>query len=134
MLMAIERINPASLHPPIDNMYAQIVRASGRHTYRISGQVALDELGNNVAVGDMAGQIRCCYEMASRALAAVGLGWDHVVHIYSFTTNMDEYMRHEQAIARDFFGDRPPASTLLEVSRLVDPAWLVEVQVDAVGD
>jgi enamine deaminase RidA (YjgF/YER057c/UK114 family) len=38
------------------------------------------------------------------------------------------------AIARAYFGNRPPASTLLEVSRLVKLEWLVEVQVDAVAD
>ena len=79
-------------------------------------------------------QIRCCYEMVTHALDAVELTWDDVVHIYTFTTNMDDYLVHEQAIARDYFGNRPPASTLLEVSRLVKPEWLVEVQVDAVAD
>jgi enamine deaminase RidA (YjgF/YER057c/UK114 family) len=47
---------------------------------------------------------------------------------------MDEYLEQEQAIAREYFGDAPPASTLVEVSRLVKPEWLVEVQVDAVAD
>ena len=132
--MTVERINPPTLHQPIDNMYAHIVKASGRTQYRIGGQVAVDEQGADVAVGDMAGQIRCCYDMVSRALEAVGLGWDDVVHIYTFTTDMDTYLEHEQAIARDYFGDRPPASTLLEVSRLVKPEWLVQVQVDAVAE
>jgi enamine deaminase RidA (YjgF/YER057c/UK114 family) len=132
--MAVERINPASLHAPMDDMYTHIVRATGRTTYRIGGQVAIDESGADVAVGDMAGQIRCCYEMVTHALDAVGLTWDDVVHIYTFTTNMDDYLVHEQAIARDYFGNRPPASTLLEVSRLVKPEWLVDVQVDAVAD
>ena len=132
--MTVERINPESLHVPMDNMYAQIVKAAGRTSYRISGQVAVNADGEDVAVGDMAGQIRCCYEMVTRALEAVGLTWADVVHIYTFTTDMDAYMEHEQAIARDYFGDAPPASTLVEVSRLVKREWLVEVQVDAVAD
>jgi enamine deaminase RidA (YjgF/YER057c/UK114 family) len=130
----VERINPATLHTPMDDMYTHIVKATGRTSYRIGGQVAVDETGADVAVGDMAGQIRACYDMVTRALEAVGLTWDDVVHIYTFTTDMDAYLAHEQAVARDYFGDRPPASTLLEVSRLVKPEWLVEVQVDAVGD
>lgn len=132
--MTVERINPGTLHVPMDNMYAHIVKATGRATYRISGQVAVDADGEDVAVGDMAGQIRCCYEMVTRALEAVGLAWADVVHIYTFTTDMDAYMEHEQAIARDYFGDAPPASTLVEVSRLVKREWLVEVQVDAAAD
>lgn len=132
--MTVERINPPTLHQPMDNMYAHVVKATGRTHYRIGGQVAVDEHGDDVAVGDMAGQIRCCYEMVTRALDAVGLGWNDVVHIYTFTTAMDSYLSHEQAIAREYFGDQPPASTLLEVSRLVKPEWLVEVQVDAVAE
>ena len=131
--MSLEKINPTGLHAPRDNMLANVVRATGRTTYRIGGQVAVDADGNDVAVGDVAGQIRCCDEMVTRALEAVGLTWADVVHISTFTTDMDEYMRHEEAIARDDFGQEPPASTLLEVSRLGEEV-LVEVQVDAVAD
>jgi enamine deaminase RidA (YjgF/YER057c/UK114 family) len=70
------------------------------------------------------------YEMATNALRAVNLTWDNVVHIYTFTTDMDEYMKYEKPIAKAAFGENPPASTLVEVSRLVDPAWLVEIQLD----
>ena len=132
--MTIEKINPAGLHAPQDNMYAHITKATGTTTYRIGGQVAVDAEGDDVAVEDMAGQIRCCYDMVDRALSAVGLDWSDVTHIYTFTTRMDDYLEHEQAIAREYFGDAPPASTLVEVSRLVKPEWLVEVQVDAVAD
>jgi enamine deaminase RidA (YjgF/YER057c/UK114 family) len=132
--MGVEKINPLQLHKPTDNLYAHIVRATGKATYRIGGQVALDKEGKNIFIGDMAAQIRCCYEQATLALEAVGLTWKDVVHIYTFTTDMDEYMRHELSIVKDFFDDDPPASTLIEVSRLVDPSWLVEVQVDAIAD
>jgi 2-iminobutanoate/2-iminopropanoate deaminase len=130
--MSIEKINPKELHKPIDNLYAHIVRYSSPVHYRIGGQVALDKNGRNILVGDMAGQIRSCYEQVTLALAAVGLTWKNVVHIYSFTTDMQEYMKHEKSIVKDIFNDDPPASTLVQVSQLVDPAWLVEVQVDAV--
>jgi enamine deaminase RidA (YjgF/YER057c/UK114 family) len=46
---------------------------------------------------------------------------------------MDAYLAAEREIAPAYLGDRPPASTLVEVSRLVDREWLVEVQVDAIG-
>ena len=47
---------------------------------------------------------------------------------------MDNYIKVEPPIAKSFFGETPPASTLVEVSRLVERDWLVEVQVDAVAD
>ena len=132
--MPVKRINPPEMHKPIDDLYTHIVRATGNVFYRISGQVPIDPDGKNTFVGDMAGQIRFCYEQVSLALEAFGLAWGDVVHIYTFTTDMDEYVKHELPIAKDFFGNDPPASTLVEVSRLVDPAWLVEVQVDAIAD
>src|SRR3954463_16363039 len=101
--MTVEKINPNGLHVPQDNLYAHITRATGRTTYRIGGQVAVDADGSDVAIGDMAGQIRICYDMVSRALEAVGLVWSDVVHIYTFTTRMDEYLQHELGIARDYF-------------------------------
>ena len=132
--MKIERINPSTLHRPADNLYAHVVRAQGRYLYRIGGQVAIGLECENLGLGDMQEQLRQVYEMAGRALQAVDLTWDNVIHIYTFTTNMDEYMKYEKPIAKAVFGETPPASTLVEVSRLVDPAWLVEIQLDAVGD
>ena len=131
--MPVEKINPEKLHRPIDNLYAHIVKATGHTMYRIGGQVALDRDGKNCLVGDMAGQIRYCYNQITWALDAVGLAWKDVVHLYTFTTDMDDYMKHELSIVKDYFDDDPPASTLVEVRRLVDPAWLVEVQADAVS-
>lgn len=64
----------------------------------------------------------------------LGLQWPSVTHLMIFTTRMDEYMEAEPKIAPGFFGQSPPPSTLIEVSRLVDKAWMVEIQADAVGD
>lgn len=132
--MVLERINPPELHEPFDGLYAQIIKTQAKYTYRISGQVAIDTEKKNVGVGSMKEQLECVYDMVTRALKAVNLTWDNVVHIYTFTTDMEEYMKYEKPIALAAFGDRAPASTLVEVSKLVDPAWLVEVQVDAIGD
>ncbi len=132
--MHIERINPDTLHQPIDNLYTHVVRAEGRYLYRIGGQVAIGLACENLGKGDMQEQLKVVYDMATRALKAVNLTWDNVVHIYTFTTDMDEYMKYEKPIAKAAFGEKPPASTLVEVRRLVDPDWLVEIQVDAIGD
>jgi 2-iminobutanoate/2-iminopropanoate deaminase len=132
--MQIDLINPDTLHQPIDNLYTHVVRAQGRYLYRIGGQVAIGLQCENIGTGDMQAQLKSVYEMATRALEAVNLTWANVIHIYTFTTDMDEYMKYEKPIAKAAFGEKPPASTLVEVRRLVDPAWLVEIQVDAIGD
>ena len=132
--MQIELINPDTLHKPIDNLYTHVVRAQGRYVYRIGGQVAIGMECENLGKGDMQEQLKVVYEMATRALHAVNLTWANVIHIYTFTTDMDEYMKYEKPIAKAAFGEKPPASTLIGVSRLVDPEWLVEIQLDAISD
>lgn len=129
----IVRRNPTELHSPVDNLYSHAVSATGAWIHRIGGQVPVDSAGRNLHAGDMAAQIREVYEQVTTALAAVGCDWTNVVHIYTFTTDMDSYLAAEREIAPEFLGPEPPASTLVEVSRLVDRDWLVEVQVDAVS-
>lgn len=129
----IVKINPAELHVPVDNLYTHVVSARAGTVHRIGGQVPVSAAGANVAVGDMAGQIREVYRQITIALRAAGCDWSNVVHLYTFTTDMDAYLKAEREIAPAFLGPAPPASTLVQVSRLVDPEWLVEVQVDAVS-
>jgi 2-iminobutanoate/2-iminopropanoate deaminase len=128
----IVKLNPAGLHRPVDNLYSHVVSATGGTLHRIGGMVAVDADGHNIAAGDMAGQIKSVYEQVSLALAAVGATWANVIHLYTFTTDMDSYLEAERQIAPAYLGERPPASTLIQVPRLVDKDWLVEVQADAV--
>lgn len=125
--------NPPALHVPVDNLYSHVASAKAGQIHRVGGQVPVSQAGENLYVGDMAGQIREVYEQVTVALASVGCTWDNVVHIYTFTTDMDSYLAAERHIAPAYLGPMPPASTLIEVSRLVDKDWLVEVQVDAVS-
>lgn len=129
----ITRLNPAGLHQPTDNLYSHVVSATGGTAHRIGGMVAVGADGTNLAVGDMAGQIRSVYDQISLALTAIGATWAEVVHLYTFTTDMDSYLLAEREIAPGYFGGQPPASTLVEVARLVDKDWLVEVQADVVS-
>ena len=129
----IVKTNPPDLHVPVDNLYTHVVSARAGLVHRIGGQVAVDRNGANVAPGDMAAQIREVYRQVTIALAAVGCTWADVIHISTFTTDMDSYLAAERDIAPAYLGASPPASTLVEVSRLVDRDWRVEVQVDAVG-
>ena len=130
---SIVKTNPPELHVPVDNLYTHVVSARAGWVHRIGGQVPVDRAGGNVAPGDMAAQIREVYRQVTIALAAAGCTWAEVIHIYTFTTDMDSYLAAERGIAPAYLGEHPPASTLVEVSRLVERDWLVEVQVDAVG-
>lgn len=129
---SVAMTNPHQLHVPVDNLYSHVTSVVGGTLHRVGGQVSVDRSGANVHVGDMAGQIRWVYDQVTLALAAVDATWRDVMHIYTFTTDMDSYVTAEREIAPAYLGDRPPASTLIGVSRLVERDWLVEVQVDAV--
>jgi hypothetical protein len=81
------RIDPPTLHTTMDDLYAHAVKATGRTSYPIRRNVAIDEARKGRAVGNMACQSRC-YVMVTHALKAVGLGWDDMVHVSTFTTEM----------------------------------------------
>jgi enamine deaminase RidA (YjgF/YER057c/UK114 family) len=95
----IVKVNPPELHVPVDNLYAHVVSARGATVHRIGGQVPVSASGENLAVGDMAGQIREVYRQITIALAAAGCDWSNVVHLYTFTTDMDAYLEAEREIA-----------------------------------
>ena len=79
---------------------------------------------------DVAGQARAILEIIDRALGEAGFAFADIVRIRMFITDMarkDELM----AVQAERFGDIRPAATLVEVSALIDPTLLVEVEADA---
>jgi len=84
-----------------------------------------------VAPGDAYGQTVHVLRKIEAALEKTGARLEHVVRTRIFVTNMDDWERVGTAHA-EFFRDIRPASTLVQVSRLVEPEALVEIEVDAV--
>jgi len=96
---SIVKTNPPELHVPVDNLYTHVVSARAGWVHRIGGQVPVDQAGGNVAPGDMAAQIREVYRQVTIALAAAGCTWAEVIHIYTFTTDMDSYLASLEMVA-----------------------------------
>lgn len=72
-----------------------------------------------------------CFEIALTALAEAGAGAEHVVRTRMYVTDRDVW----QAVGRahgEVFGEVRPAATMVVVAGLVDPRWLVEVELEAV--
>ncbi len=130
----IERIVPDGVYKPFRNIYSQVVKSSGGTTVHVAGTVANDENGNPVGKGDMAVQARVTWENIGKSLAAAGATPADVVKINTFVTDVDAYIQHGIPELEKFFGDRRPVSTLVEVSRLVNPDWIVEVEATAIID
>ncbi len=100
-------------------------------TLYISGSVAVDANGNLVAPGDMAGQMRAAYTNIRRTLAAHGAGFQEVVKETIYTTNMDALLKASDLRFEYYDKERLPTASWVQVQRLVDPGFLVEIEVIA---
>ncbi len=108
---------------------ARAVRV-GNHI-AVGGTAAINEDGTNVDPRDIEAQVRRCYEIIGQALAAAGAGPGDVVRTRTMLTNIDHYER-ALAARKDFLGGTRAAETIVQVSRFVDPAWQIEIEVDAI--
>jgi 2-iminobutanoate/2-iminopropanoate deaminase len=101
-------------------------------TLYVSGSVAADSNGRLVAPGDMAGQMRAAYANIRRTLEANGLDWENVVKETIYTTDMDALLKAADLRFELYDKERLPATSWMQVQRLVDPGFLVEIDVIAV--
>ena len=100
-------------------------------TLLISGTVAADAEGRLVAPNDMAGQMRAVYGNLKRTLAANGADFDNVVKETIYTTDMNALLKVADLRFEYYAKERLPAVSWVEVRRLLDPGFLVEVEVVA---
>jgi 2-iminobutanoate/2-iminopropanoate deaminase len=126
---ALQRVNPAGMSQP--QTYSHVVRA-GKTVY-IAGQVGSDAKGTLAGTG-MREQVEQVLRNLGTALASQQLDVSHVAKINIYVTSVDEFRAPEVAAIRaKFFGANRPASTLVQVVRLADPAFKVEIEAIAIA-
>ena len=112
--------------------YSRAVRV-GRFV-AVSGSAAIDENGELVGEGDMYAQTKRCIEVIATALERAGASLSDVVRTRIFVTDIELWDEAGRA-HQEAFGDVMPATSMVEVARLIDPRMLVEIEADAViGD
>jgi reactive intermediate/imine deaminase len=125
----IQRMNPPGLSTPTG--YSHVVSARPGRTIYIAGQVAVDAKGQVVGKGDLGAQARQVFANLETALKAAGATFNDVVktNYYLLDASQAQAVRD---VRSKYFTKELPASTLVQVSRLANPDFLLEIEVIAV--
>lgn len=99
----------------------------------VSGTAPVGKDGKVAGIGDAGAQTKRCLEIIADALREAGAKLEHVVRTRMFMTDAQLWEEVGRAHG-EVFGDIRPAATMVEVSGLLDPDWLVEIEAEAVID
>ena len=125
----ITYMNPDGIANPSASGFTAVVKAG--NTVYIAGMVAQDENGNVVGAGDAEAQTRQIWHNIGVAVAAAGGSLSDIVKTTTYVTGI-EHGAAVRAVRGELFPSNPPTSTLLVVSELANPAYVVEIESIAV--
>jgi 2-iminobutanoate/2-iminopropanoate deaminase len=129
--MPITRGNPDGMRHVRTTVYNHYVRVDQPKSFiYVSGQLARNEAGELVGAGDMREQTRQCLRNVERVLASAGAKLADVVQSTVYTTDIRQ-SREIFAARQEFFTTDLPTSTMVEVTHLSEPGFLVEITVVA---
>jgi 2-iminobutanoate/2-iminopropanoate deaminase len=123
-----EEIRVAGMSEPISH-FTHVVRAD--RLVFVSGCVASDEQGRTVGGSDVVAQARQVHENLKKCLAAAGATFADVCKVTVFLKNVGDREK-VNTVRKEYFGASRPASTLVEISRLVRDDLLLEIECVAV--
>jgi len=95
----------------------------------VAGTAPIDRSGGTACPGDVYGQTRRCLEIVAQAIAEAGGAIENTIRTRILLTDISRWREAAQAHG-EVFGAIRPACTFLEVSRFIDPDWLVEIEAD----
>ena len=120
---------------PSSSPYAPIVGFSRAvrvgNTIAVGGTAPIDHEGKTVGVGDPAAQTRCCLETIRLALEEAGASMSDVVRTRMLLTRIEDWAEVAK-VRGEYFAEIRPVDTVVEVSRFINPEWLIEIEVDAI--
>ena len=118
-------LNPTSMPQSVG--YTQVVEVTGSKMLYLSGQVAIDPVGQIVGVGDLYAQTQQVFENLKAGLAAAGATFEHVVKLQLFLLDITQIQIVRDVRDRYVNTQSPPASTAVEVRRLFRDELLIEI-------
>ena len=125
--MARRVLNPHTVAPPCNPTYSMAAIAESGRLLFIAGQVAVDRSGETVG-DNIETQTRQVFENLRLILEAAGATLDDVVSTDVFLVSVARDLEGYMKVRQEYFSERPPPSTLVEVAALVDPDYLVEIR------
>ncbi len=130
--MAKQIVHSAKLARPV-GVFSQAVKVpAAGHLVFVSGLVPRPPEGGTVGRGDIRAQTRYVLESLRAVLAEAGGTLEDVVKVTVFIRNMERDFKAIHEVRAEFFPRNPPASSMVEVSRLVDPDHLIEIEAVAI--
>ncbi len=97
----------------------------------VSGTAPIAPGGGVAAPGDLYGQTKRCLEIIEKAVNDAGGKRENIVRTRVFLKDMALWEQAARAHG-EFFKDVRPASTMIQIVQAIDPAWLVEIEADAI--
>jgi enamine deaminase RidA (YjgF/YER057c/UK114 family) len=130
-----EIFSPATLPPPTG--YSHVAKVNKGTLVYIAGQVSSDASGKLVGEGNFEAQVEHVFKNVKLALEAAGATMADIVKLNTYLVaevSHDDLPKMRAVRDRYLNKDKPPASTLVVVSRLARPGWLIEVEAVAAID
>ena len=128
--MAKERLYPKGMWRPSGSYSQVVITEPGRMVF-VAGQVAMDEEGKTIGIGDVRAQAKQALKNVITGVEAAGGTKSDIVSMSVFTTDA-RYHPDVNAVRREVFGSDFPASTMVQVVALARPELLIEINATAV--
>lgn len=126
--MSRQHVSSGSPYEPLLGISRAI--RSGR-IIAVAGTAPIGPDGKTIGKGDAAEQARRCFEIVRNALEQLGASLSDVIRTRTLLTRIEDW----EGVGRvhgEFFGEIRPVNTVMQVTRFIDPDWLVEIEADAV--